>query len=127
MDENIINFCNGCENVLTIYADKAQKLYLGCKICNERVDYDMEETIGGKCVYRNEFNKDYSEIITNKYINFDNTLPIIEGNDNIKCHNEKCISIIENKPCNLTYIKYNEKDLKYKYLCKFCGFEWKNK
>ena len=74
-----INFCDGCENILYIYTDEENKLYLGCKVCGEKKDY-----VNNKSNYSNEFNLDFSETINNnKYLSFDNTLPVI-NNKNIK-------------------------------------------
>jgi len=118
-----INFCDSCENILYIYTDKENKLYLGCKVCGEKKDY-----INNKSIYSNEFKFDFGETVNNnKYLSFDNTLPIINNNKNIKCPNPECKSITEKDiQSNITYIKYNENDMKYIYICKYCGQKWKN-
>ena len=120
-----VHFCKGCENIMFIYSDKDNdNLYLGCKVCGEK-----EEYTGKKCIYSNEFKFDHSETINNnKYLSFDKTLPVIEGNKNMKCPNEDCTSNEKDntKPSNITYIKYNEIDMKYLYICKYCGQKWKN-
>jgi DNA-directed RNA polymerase subunit M/transcription elongation factor TFIIS len=119
-----IHFCKSCENTLFIYSDDEHKLYLGCKVCGEKEEYN-----GKKCVYSNEFKFDHSETINNnKYLSFDNTLPEIKGNKNIKCPNTDCITNEEGSqlPSNITYIKYNETEMKYLYMCKDCGQKWKN-
>ena len=121
-----IHFCKNCENTMCIYSDQENKLYLGCKVCGEKEDY-----VGKKCIYSNAFTFDKSETINNnKYLSFDNTLPVITGNKNIKCPNDDCISNGEDEdnqpPSNITYIKYNETDMKYLYMCKYCGQKWKN-
>ena len=119
-----INFCKGCENIMFVYTDEENKLYLGCKVCGEKEDY-----VNNNCIYSNEFNFDFSETINNnKYLSFDNTLPIIENNKNIKCPNEDCKTNEKDtsKNTNITYIKYNDDDMKYIYICKNCGQKWKN-
>ena len=50
----------------------------------------------------------------------------IEGNTNIRCPNEECISIQESKQSSVTYIKYDSEDMKYIYICNYCGQKWKN-
>ena len=118
-----INFCKCCENILYLYTDDDNALYLACKVCGNKQDYDGEDN---KCVYSNDFKLDFSETINNnKYINFDNTLPVIENNKNIKCPNEDCETHKDGKSC-ITYIKYDENNLKYIYICKSCGQKWKN-
>lgn len=119
-----INFCKGCDNIMFIYSDTEQeKLYLGCKKCGTKQEYSNNE-----CIYSNTFKFDFSETINNnKYLSCDNTLPVIEGNKNIKCPNETCQSITNPElQSNITYIKYNEKDMKYLYMCRYCGQKWKN-
>ena len=77
-------------------------------------------------IYSNDFNLDFSETINNnKYINFDNTLPVIENNQNIKCPNEDC-ECNKDAESKITYIKYDEDNMKYIYICKMCGQKWKN-
>ena len=52
---------------------------------------------------------------------------LINNNKNIKCPNPECKSITEKDiQSNITYIKYNENDMKYIYICKYCGQKWKN-
>ena len=119
-----INFCEGCDNIMFIYSDiEQEKLYLGCKKCGTKKDY-----LNNNCIYKNEFKFDFSETINNnKYLSYDNTLPVINGNKNIKCPNETCKSIIDSElPSNITYIKYNETKMKYLYMCRYCGQKWKN-
>ncbi len=118
-----IHFCKNCENTMSIYSDQENNLYLGCKVCGEKENYK-----GKKCIYSNAFSFDKSETINNnKYLSYDNTLPVIKGNKNIKCPNGNCkMNIEENIPSFITYIKYNETDMKYLYMCRYCGQKWKN-
>ena len=118
-----INFCDKCDNLMYLYSNEENNaLYLGCKVCGEKRDY-----IENKCIYSNEFNIDLSETMNqNEYLKDDITLPNIENNPNIKCPNEECISIKEEKPSNILYIKYDQDDLKYMYICKYCSQKWKN-
>jgi len=118
-----VNFCDNCDNLLYIYSDEENKsLYLGCKVCGEKKDYS-----DGKCIYSNEFNIDLSETINhNENLIHDITLPRIKDNKNIKCINQECESIKENKSSNVLYIKYDHENLKYLYVCKYCNQKWKN-
>ena len=119
-----INFCEGCDNIMFIYSDETQKnLFLGCKNCGTKEDYSSD-----KSIYTNTFKFDFSETINNnKYLSYDNTLPVIEGNKNIKCPNEKCISNsgdfdVVNR--EIIYIRYDHINMKYMYLCSHCDFTW---
>lgn len=118
-----INFCKCCENILYLYSNEENELYLACKVCGNKEEYEDKED---KCIYSNDFDLDFSETINNnKYINFDNTLPVIENNKNIKCPNEDC-ECNKDAPSKITYIKYDDDNLKYIYICKLCGQKWKN-
>ena len=118
-----IHFCKGCENLLYIYSDESNNLYLGCKVCGNKEDYE-----GKKCIYSNQFTFDQSETINNnKYLSFDNTIPYIEGNSNLCCPNEECVSNVNSETISsISYIKYDETNMKYLYFCKHCGQKWKN-
>ena len=115
-------FCDNCNNSLYIYLDNEQsKLYLYCKACNNKTDYNNNK------IYDNDFNIDLSESInSNKFINYDLTLPHIH-NQNIKCPNEECKSIKEkNIKSDIIYIKYDKVNMKYIYNCNYCGQKWSN-
>ena len=117
-----INFCSGCENILYIYSDEENQLYLGCKVCGWKKDY--KET---KYIYSNAFNIDLSETINqNKNLINDITLPSIKNNLNMKCPNSECESIVEEKPSDIVYLKYDNDNLKYMYVCKYCNQKWTN-
>ena len=45
---------------------------------------------------------------------------------NIKCSNDECISVKEDKESSITYIKYDLENMKYIYICNHCGQKWKN-
>ena len=69
---------------------------------------------------------DLSESInSNKFINYDITLPHIKS-DNIKCPNSECISITDEKQSDIIYIKYDKDNMKYIYSCNHCGQKWTN-
>ena len=71
---------------------------------------------------------DNSQIINeNKYITHDLTLPTIQNNVNIKCVNPKCDSIVNKKQSSIKYIKYHYDNMKYIYICNYCGQKWNNK
>ena len=115
-----INFCNNCDNLLFLYTNDDNKLYYGCKVCGNIQDY-----IEKKKIYKSA-DSSISEIInTNKNIVNDITLPRI-NNENIKCINSECPSIVKNKPNNILYIKYDADNLKFMYICENCGKKWNN-
>ena len=115
-------FCDNCNNSMYINLDKElSKLHLYCKSCNNKVDYNEN------LIYDQNFTLDLEESInSNKFINYDLTLPHIQ-NKNIKCPNNQCISITENKLSDIIYIKYDKEKLLYLYSCNYCSQKWTNK
>ena len=61
---------------------------------------------------------------TNEYFQLDPTLPYIT-NKTIECVNEDCPSKTTSKK-EIKFIKYDEVNLKYMYLCCVCGQKWTN-
>ena len=120
-----INFCDTCDNLLFLYSnddEEDNKLYMGCKNCGARKDYE-----DSKCIYNNDYKIDLSETINqNQNLVDDITLPTIRNNPNIKCPNEKCKSNKDGEVSELLYIKYDSNDMKYMYVCKHCFQKWTN-
>jgi DNA-directed RNA polymerase subunit M/transcription elongation factor TFIIS len=124
MDESEIHFCGECQNMTYLYIDGEKNLIHHCKACLKSEPYSRQDN----CIYSIDFKEyDNSEAINNnKYIAHDITLPRIQKNTNIKCTNVECESITENKDCDITYIKYDIENMKYIYICNYCGQKWKN-
>ena len=121
-----LNFCDNCNNLMDIYSDEeTKKLYLGCKCCSNKTDFNE----GNKCIYTNESIIELSDIInSNQYLTEDITLPLIQGNPNIKCPNADCDSNTkEGIGSEILYIKYNSEKLSYMYICKHCNTKWTNR
>ena len=70
-------------------------------------------------VYEKNIN---TQININPWIKYDPTLPHIHT---IKCPNEKCKSNEKEKTSDIIYIRYNDVDMKYMYLCTICDYNWK--
>ena len=118
MNENI---CKNCDNFMFTYIDEEQKIYNGCKQCCNKEEYKE------KYIYRTIHNINISKILdTNKYLLNDLTLPKIKNNPNIKCPNNDCVTNTKNKTCNISYIKYDEENMNFMYICDTCGQKWTN-
>tara|TARA_B100002051_G_C16588466_1_gene561464 strand:- start:14 stop:376 length:363 start_codon:yes stop_codon:yes gene_type:complete len=116
-----VSFCKSCDNLLYLYIDDEEnELYNCCKSCGskEKLNKDLQ------LVYNNDNQTiDKGEYINNNpYICHDITLPVIENNPNIKCQNELC----DANETSIKYIKYDEINMKYIYICNHCGCKWKN-
>jgi DNA-directed RNA polymerase subunit M/transcription elongation factor TFIIS len=119
MDADTIKLCDDCNNLMDFCLDLDKNpLYL-CTRCNKKENISDIKNINI------EFNKEMclKEIInTNPYLHLDNTLPTL-NNQNIKCINSNCQSHKENKT-DIKYIKYDEQNIKFIYICNVCGQKW---
>ena len=124
MEDSETHFCKQCQNMTFLYIDENKDLIHHCKACLSSEPYSKKNN----CIYSIQFKKyDNSEYInSNQYITHDITLPKIRNNPNIKCVNVDCLSIKEDKECDITYIKYDVENMKYIYICNHCGQKWKN-
>ena len=57
----------------------------------------------------------------NEYTKLDPTLPRC---NNIPCPNDNCVCNTEDKENNVIYIRYDDINLKYMYLCTYCDTTW---
>lgn len=120
MDVDIIKLCNDCNNLMDFCLNKNKDPVYMCSKCfniDDKIDYNHKEI---------EFNKELAliEIINkNPFIHLDVTLPKI-NNDNINCPNDKCPGNINKEKNNISYIKYDESNIKFIYICNKCGQKW---
>lgn len=114
-------FCNVCNNLLSVKVVESEneegnlekKLYNICNIC----DIKTEKTDTKGALYHLNYDMDVIKRnhIVNPYTSFDPTLPKANG---IKCPNTNCPS--GNKKSDIRYIKYDDKHMKYIYICIDC-------
>ena len=60
--------------------------------------------------------------IVNKYTKLDPTLPRI---NRIPCPNAECDTNTKETPREIIYIRYDDTNIKYMYLCSTCDYVWK--
>lgn len=116
-----VEFCEKCENMLYLHIDhETNGVFMQCKACG------CKKSVENKTIKINNntnINVDKSDVInTNPFITHDITLPSIKDNQNIKCQNEEC----DAEQINIKYIKYDDENMKYLYICTNCGCKWKN-
>ena len=124
-----MKFCSICSNMyyITIRSDKNDCLSYYCRLCGY-VDTEMTEDV--ICVLDTQIKKEnpHFDQIVNKYTKFDPTLPRIF---NLPCPNKNCCinentnqvkeDVISNE---VLYIRYNDNDMKYLYMCCKCDHVW---
>lgn len=117
-------FCNKCDNMLYIRlaSEESDSLVYYCRNCGESDQVIDKDNI---CVSRTEIvtqEKAYVNDV-NQYTKFDPTLP---RTNTIRCPNQTCISNIDNDSnSEVIYLRYNDQNMKYIYICNYCDKTWK--
>ena len=116
-----MKFCEDCNNLMDFCLNEDSEPVYVCSHCS-RVDVIDPDT--NIAVTIDKELKMEEIINTNEYISMDPTIPTII-NKNIKCINEECLTN-KNMNSSINYIKYNEDELKFLYICNVCGQKWTN-
>ena len=120
---NKMQFCSKCDNMyyLKITETDGNNLIYYCRNCGNE---DTNLTKDNICVLDTTINqtKDRYMQIINPYTKNDPTLPRINS---IKCPNQSCKSNTDASLREVIYIRYDDADMKYIYMCTFCDTIWK--
>jgi len=120
-----MKFCVKCDNMyyIGINPDDPNKLTYYCRNCRH-VDETITEE--GVCVLNTQLKKGEQKFnhIINKYTKMDPTLPRMY---NVLCPNPECVTntTSEKKPTEVIYVRYDDDNLKYLYICVECDTTWK--
>ena len=118
-----MHFCNICSNMyyIRINADGPNKLVYYCRKCGNEDSLLASENV---CVSKTQIKKTEQTFnhIINKYTKLDPTLPRI---NNILCPNKDCPTNVDGKEREIIYIRYDDVNMKYVYLCSDCDTVWK--
>lgn len=119
-----MHFCTICDNMYYIRIDTSNpnQLVYYCRKCG---NHDSQLAVKNVCVSRTQLKKTeqtFSYII-NKYTKLDPTLPRI---NTILCPNTDCATNAMEKPAKreIIYIRYDDTNMKYVYLCSECDNVW---
>lgn len=122
-----MHFCSKCDNMyyISISEEDGNSLIYYCQNCGNK---DNALTSKNICVSNTQLRRSeqkYTHII-NKYTKLDPTLP---RTNTIKCPNQECLSNSEeegkHKEREVIYIRYDDINMKYIYLCANCDTMWK--
>ena len=120
-----MHFCSECHNMyyLKLQSEDADKLIYYCRNCGHEDETLTSENI---CVSSSQIKRteqNYTHII-NEYTKYDYTLPRI---NTIKCPNSTCLSNTDAgaDKREVIYIRYDDVNMKYIYLCTHCDKMWK--
>ena len=120
-----MKFCVKCDKMyyIGINPDDPNKLTYYCRNCRH-VDETITEE--GVCVLNTQLKKGEQKFnhIINKYTKMDPTLPRMY---NVLCPNPECVTntTSEKKPTEVIYVRYDDDNLKYLYICVECDTTWK--
>ena len=119
-----MHFCTVCNNMyyIRIDSENSNKLVYYCRNCgNEDALLTVENVTVSTTKIKQDEQK-FSHII-NKYTKLDPTLPRI---NKIKCPNAECTTNTEDTEREIIYIRYDDINMKYVYLCSTCKTVWKS-
>ena len=117
-----MHFCTNCNNMyyIRINSDNPNKLVYYCRNCgdeNQLLSVD-NVTVSKTIVKKTEQSFNY---IINKFTKLDPTLPRI---NTILCPNPDCPTNTKDKEREIIYIRYDDVNMKYAYLCSECDTVW---
>jgi DNA-directed RNA polymerase subunit M/transcription elongation factor TFIIS len=114
-----LEFCSVCENYL--YLDTSNdKLTKSCKTCG----YQKETTEGSlitETVIQAQSSEDYRYVV-NEFTKQDPRLPRFK---NLKCPKPDCPTQ-NGVPSEVIVIKYDQKNLRFVYICSVCDETWRS-
>ena len=118
-----MHFCTKCHNMyyLKINAGDVNELIYYCRNCGHEDETLSAENI---CVSRTDITrttKTYEHIV-NEFTKLDPTLP---RTTTIKCPNQECKTNKEGGTNEVIYLRYDDANMKYIYLCAICDTLWK--
>ena len=121
-----MKFCTNCDNMyyIKINENNTNQLEYYCRYC-KHVDTLVNNE--GICIINNKTkqSENTTSSVVNEYTKLDPTLPRLY---NLKCPNVDCNSNqseFGNKNPEIIYIRIDDSNLKYLYLCSHCDFTWK--
>jgi DNA-directed RNA polymerase subunit M/transcription elongation factor TFIIS len=118
-----MHFCSECQNMyyISIDSNNANKLVYYCRHCGNIDESISVDNVTVSKIQLKKSEQEFSHII-NKYTKLDPTLPRV---NNILCPNANCKTNTEDVPKEIIYIRYDDTNMKYVYLCSTCDTVWK--
>jgi DNA-directed RNA polymerase subunit M/transcription elongation factor TFIIS len=106
---------------ISIDQNDNNKLVYYCRNCGHTDSTLSAENV---IVSKNQLKKSEQEFshIINKYTKLDPTLPRV---NNILCPNPDCQTNKSDEEKEIIYIRYDDTNMKYVYLCSTCNTVWK--
>jgi uncharacterized Zn finger protein len=107
---------------ISIDPNNANKLVYYCRNCGNVDETLSVDNVTVSKIQLKKSEQEFSHII-NKYTKLDPTLPRIST---ILCPNVNCKTNTDDTPREIIYIRYDDTNMKYVYLCSTCDTVWNN-
>ena len=117
-----MHFCIECDNMyyIRISNDDPNKLIYYCRNCGHEDDGLNVDNLTISSISVKDNTTEITHI--NKYTKLDPTLPRIKD---ILCPNPDCTTNTKKSEREIIYIRYDDINMKYIYLCSTCEIVWK--
>ena len=124
-----MRFCEVCNNMYYNQLDSQDpnKLTHYCRYCGH---IDNSLLVEGVCVLNTQFKKGNEskslDLMVNRFTKLDPTLP---RTTSMKCPNGECPTHkaeYGKKPTEIIYMRYDDDNMKYLYICVECDHKWVN-
>ena len=118
-----MHFCSICQNMyyIRLTEDESNSLVYYCRNCGNEDTTLITNNISVSKVTVQSNNDEFNHII-NKYTKLD---PTLTRNNQIKCPNVECSTNTKEVERENIYLRYDEINIKYLYLCCICDTSWK--
>jgi DNA-directed RNA polymerase subunit M/transcription elongation factor TFIIS len=119
-----MHFCSQCQNMYYISIDPndTNTLVYYCRNCGHKDTTISVDNVTVSKIQLKKSEQEFSHII-NKYTKLDPTLPRV---NKILCPNAECrTNTKEGEEREIIYIRYDDINMKYVYLCSTCDTVWK--
>ena len=119
-----MHFCSTCSNMYYIRIDgeNTNKLVYYCRHCGNEDSLLTIENVSVAKTQLKQGEQSFTHII-NKYTKLDPTLPRV---NKILCPNPDCTTNTHDTSREIIYIRYDNVNMKYVYLCSTCDIVWKS-
>ena len=117
-----MHFCSVCNNMYYLRIDEQNpnKLDYYCRNCGHEDKLLAHDNMCVSKTYIKKNDQSFNHII-NEYTKLDPTLPRVST---ILCPNPECETNTKNTKREIIYIRYDDTNMKYVYLCSECSTIW---
>jgi DNA-directed RNA polymerase subunit M/transcription elongation factor TFIIS len=117
--DTTMKFCPTCENLFYLTIEDETVQYT-CKKCGTIEDIQEDCTISN--IFCNQQRQNVQNSV-NQYTKLDPTLPRINF---LKCPNDNCVNHEDREDREIIYVRYDNVQLKYIYICPKCDTVWES-